>query len=258
METEELSYLHTDVKIPSQKKFILHRHSDYHEVIFLIQGDVSFCVEGCFYPLKPYDIVFAKNNELHQIIHNSLVAYERIVVKISTRFFEKYHCEELSKLFLNRSLGQNNLIPHIVHAPHHVIDLFHKVDHYIADNNTIAAICVLIEILSLLNKVSFAAPSTTKNPKNINQIINYIHEHCSEEITLTSIANYFYINKQYLCKIFKKSTGYTVNQYINLKRCMLADRLIEQGMRKTTAALEAGFGTYATYYKVRKFFQTYA
>ncbi|NLK75290.1 MAG: helix-turn-helix transcriptional regulator [Clostridiales bacterium] len=82
--------------------------------------------------------------------------------------------------------------------------------------------------------------------------LNYIHEHRTEVIDLTTIGNGCYLNKQYLCKIFKRATGYTVHQYINLKRCMLAEELIKQGKSKTTAALEAGFGTYASYYKVRE------
>jgi YesN/AraC family two-component response regulator len=254
MNIQEISYLHSTDKFPSQEKFILHNHPEYHELIFLIQGDVTFCVEGISYSLKPYDIVFAKNNELHQIVHNSISPYERIVVKINTSFFEKYHCAELNKLFTERSLGQYNLIPHIMHASYHIVELYQKVDFYLSDNNDIAALCVFIEILTLLNRVSHYTAPVVKYQKNINKIINYIHEHCTERITLTSIADHFFINKQYLCKIFKYSTGYTVNQYINLKRCMLAEELIKHGKNKTTAAIEAGFGTYSTYYKVHKLY----
>ncbi|WP_099469292.1 AraC family transcriptional regulator [Konateibacter massiliensis] len=255
MNIQEISYLHSAVKIPLQEKFILHNHPDYHELIFLLQGDVTFCVEGIFYPLKPYDIVFAQNNELHQIVCNSITPYERIVVKINTHFFEKYHCEELSRLFTARSLGQHNLIPHISHAPYHLVELFQKVDFYLENQNDIGALCVFTEILTLLNRISPYSAPIGKSQKNINEIINFIHEHRSEPISLTSIADHFYLNKQYLCKIFKAATGYTVNQYINLKRYMLAEELIKQGASKTEAAFEAGFGTYATYYKVRKLYE---
>ncbi len=255
MNSQEIDYLHSTAAIPLQEKFILHTHPEYHELIFLIQGDVTYCAEGNSYSLNPYDIVFARNNELHQILHNSLIPYERIVVKIRTDFFEKYHCNELSKLFIDRKLGQFNLIPHSVHGSYPITQLFQKIDSYLNDKNDIGALCVFIEILTLLYKLSRYSSPVVKSNKKVNEIINYIHTHLSEAITLDFLANYFYLNKQYLCKIFKLSTGYTVNQYISLKRYMLTEELIKQGKSKTTAALEAGFNTYSTYYKLHKFYE---
>jgi YesN/AraC family two-component response regulator len=255
MNSQEIEYLHSTADLPIQEKFILHAHPEYHELIFLLQGDVTFSAEGNSYTLNLYDIVFARNNELHQIIHNSLMPYERIVVKISTHFFDKYHCQELSKLFMDRNLGQFNLIPYSIHGSYPITQLFQKIDSYLSDKNDIGALCVFIEILTLLNKLLRYSSPILKNNKKVNEIINYIHTHLPETITLDSLANTFYLNKQYLCKIFKLSTGYTVNQYISLKRYLLTEELIKQGNSKTSAAFEAGFNTYSTYYKLCKVYK---
>ncbi|MFV0343318.1 MAG: helix-turn-helix domain-containing protein [Anaerocolumna sp.] len=252
MNIQEIDYLHSTVDLPMQKKFILHTHSDFHELIFLIQGDVTFYAEGNAYSLQPYDIVFARNNELHQVLHNSITPYERIVVKIHTGFFEKYYCNELNQLFTGRNLGQKNLIPHSLHDSFQINRLFQKIDTYLKDNNNIGALCVFTEILTLLHKLSKTTLPMIKNNRKVNEVINYIHTHLSDSLTLDSLANGFYINKQYLCKIFKRSTGYTINQYINLRRYLLTEELIKQGKSKTTAAFEAGFNTYSTYYKISK------
>lgn len=255
MNSQYIDYLHSTVTIPLQEKFILHTHPDYHELIFLIQGDVTFCAEGNSYPLKPNDIVFARNNELHQILHNSPTPYERIVVKIRTDFFENYHCNELGTLFMDRNLGQFNLIPHSIHSPYHITQLFQKIDSYLQDKNDIGALCVFIEILTLLNKLSRSSSPVLKNNQKVNEIINYIHAHLSEVVTLDTLAKCFYLNKQYLCKIFKLSTGYTVNQYISFKRYMLTEELIKQGLSKTAAALSAGFNSYSAYYKLARIYK---
>lgn len=252
MELQNISYLHSKADIPLQEKFILHNHPNHYEVIFLIQGDVSFFAEGNSYIVHPYDICLARNNELHQIVHNSLNTYERIVVKINVEFFHDNHCTELQKLFTDRKLGQNNLIPHSATSIFHLPALFQKIDSYFENGSNIAALCVLTEILSILNNLSYEKESSHKSTGTVNEIINYIHTHRTEKITLESISKHFYINKQYLCKVFKSATGFTVNQYINLQRYMYVEELLRKGIPKTKAALDAGFGTYTAYHKFQK------
>ena len=252
MEFEYLSYKHLREEKPLQEKFILHNHPHYFEVLFLIQGDISFSVEGSFYDVSPYDLCIARNNEFHQVMYHSSDAYERIVLQIEPRFFEKHHFDGLKILFLNRKLGQNNLITHEQTEAYQIPALFHKIDLYLNQNNMDAALCVILEILSILNHLPVSNNYNTWSTSRMNEITNYIHLHCAEKITLEQLATQFYLNKNYLCKIFKQSTGYTVNQYINLQRYLLAQELINQGIKKTEAALKAGFCNYAAYYKFMK------
>ena len=252
MELRNISYLHTTSEIPLQRKFILHHHPDTYELIFLLRGDVTFLAEGCSYDMHPYDICIAGNNELHQIVHHSLSPYERIVAKININFFMENHCAELRGIFMDRKPGQQNLISHDMVCSSRIPELFRKIDAYFEQGNQIGGLCVLVEILSILNKASGSREAGGSSGKNVNEIINYIHEHHKESITLDSVARHFFINKQYLCKVFKSATGLTVSQYINLQRYMYVESLAQEGIPKAKSVPEAGFGTYAAYYKFRK------
>lgn len=252
MELRNLSYLHTVSEIPLPRKYILHNHPDTYELIFLLRGDVTFLAEGSSYDMHPYDLCLVRNNELHQIVHRSLNPYERIVVKININFFTENHCTELRQVFMDRKPGQQNLISHNIICDSQIPELFLKIDSYFEQENQIAGLCVLVEILSLLNKISGSREASVDSRKNLNDIINYIHEHHMENISLDSIARNFFINKQYLCKVFKLATGLTVNQYINLQRYIHVESLIQEGLPKVKSIPEAGFGTYAAYYKFKK------
>jgi len=48
-----------------------------------------------------------------------------------------------------------------------------------------------------------------------------------EKISLTSIAEKFYINTTYLSRIFKAETGYNFSDYLNKTRMNIAASLIE-------------------------------
>jgi two-component system response regulator YesN len=68
-----------------------------------------------------------------------------------------------------------------------------------------------------------------KHKKTADKIIEYIHEHYSEEITLEELAEIVLISRNYLCFIFKKVTGETFNQYLTRVRIEKAKEMILEG-----------------------------
>lgn len=63
--------------------------------------------------------------------------------------------------------------------------------------------------------------------KNILKVIDYIHEHYQEkEVTLSFLANKFYIQKNYLCTMFKQEMNATVTDYIVALRMKKAKSLM--------------------------------
>ena len=49
---------------------------------------------------------------------------------------------------------------------------------------------------------------------NINKIMEYIQSHLHSELNLDKLAEQVYLNRQYLSRLFKQETGYTITQYI--------------------------------------------
>ena len=49
-------------------------------------------------------------------------------------------------------------------------------------------------------------------------IIDYLDDNLTEEITIDSIAGRFHFNRFYLMKMFKKVTGITILEYVNQKK----------------------------------------
>ena len=86
----------------------------------------------------------------------------------------------------------------------------------------------MVEILHIINKISvFENPDETS--KTIKNIINYINNHFTSDITLDSLCELFFISKYHLCRIFKQSTGLTVQAYIRQKRLLLVSELQKEG-----------------------------
>lgn len=83
-----------------------------------------------------------------------------------------------------------------------------------------------------LNQVSSLKTKTkdrvSANNDMVYSMVDYIHSHFSEQITLDDLANYMHLNKHYVSTLFKKETGMTYNQYLASYRVEQAKLLLRQ------------------------------
>ena len=87
----------------------------------------------------------------------------------------------------------------------------------------------------------------------IHRCIQYIGEHYSEPITLREAAEHVYLTPPYLCRIFKKETGVTFNEYLNRIRVNKAKELLaNRKLRLTDISLLVGFEDQSYFTKVFK------
>ncbi|MFR3727764.1 helix-turn-helix domain-containing protein [Lacrimispora sp.] len=69
-----------------------------------------------------------------------------------------------------------------------------------------------------------------------------LHETFPRKFDLSSISNRLFVNKSYLCRVFKKETGKTLLQYYNEIRCEHARRLlIHSKLGLAYIAIQVGF-----------------
>lgn len=88
--------------------------------------------------------------------------------------------------------------------------------------------------------------------KTINQVISYINENITCNLSLDELSDRFHISKFYLCKQFKNHAGITVYQYIMKKRLTLSLDMLQKGTPVTIACRKCGFNDYSNYLKAFK------
>jgi AraC-like DNA-binding protein len=66
--------------------------------------------------------------------------------------------------------------------------------------------------------------------KRIKQIIQYIHKNLASELSLDTISGKFFLSKYHLGYLFKKVTGFTVNEYIISRRIMRSKELLKNNL----------------------------
>ncbi|MDD3411262.1 MAG: AraC family transcriptional regulator, partial [Eubacteriales bacterium] len=85
--------------------------------------------------------------------------------------------------------------------------------------------------------------------RKIDSILLYLNQHFTADLTLQSIADRFFLSRDYCNRLFHKSTGMTVMYYVKYSRVLYARQLLADGMSATDAAAKSGFQDYSSFYR---------
>lgn len=252
--TYEVFHNYTDQQI----NLDFHTH-DFYEVLVYLKGDVSYTVEDKTYPLKSGDIILTNNSEIHRANILSDAPYERFVGWFHPEFVQNLSLSfpdiDLSTCFQSTSKMHYNLLRADSQTYHKIIDLFNQLLLPSSDafGNTMLQHCYVAELLILLNQAHQNTTLTPgihviSNPK-INDIIYYINQHLSDDLSLDFLTQQFYISKYYLTRLFKQYTGLSLHQYVLKKRLIAARSLLMNGGKPYDVYIDIGFNSYPHFSK---------
>lgn len=236
----------------------VHQH-DFYEVYFFISGNVEYCVEGKNYLLKEGDLLLINPLELHQPrIGPDQRTYERIVLWINKNYLSRLQSNDtsLSRCFDNTNPDHTNLLRLTASQQKYVLSKLSELLEEARSENygsELAGQAILVRFLVELNRLTLTAEKKEVTVKGdsplVSDIVSYINTHYCEKISLSSIADEFFLSKYYLSHIFTQTVGTSVNRYITLKRLINAKQMLSSGIKPTIAASHCGFNDYAGFYR---------
>ena len=92
----------------------------------------------------------------------------------------------------------------------------------------------------------------SENQNVIDEIIEYVENNYSDNITLEDLSEKYYISNSYLSKIFKSKTGYTFKKYLYTVRINNAKEIFKAsgGESINEVSYRTGFSDLSYFYKV--------
>ncbi len=238
------------------KPMDMHIH-DCYEIYYSISGGKQFLIDNRFYDIEPGDIFFINQYESHYLTQVDTGVHERIVISIFPDYLQSLSSPDtdLSHCFTYREDG----VPHKLHFDAEMSKRFIYLIHKITDTNgfgsDLTERCAFTELMVFLNKTFYQnghnvpAEITVTNHAQVDDILTYINRHISEELTLDALSAHFYLSSSYLCRIFKSTTGTTINKYITARRITIAKALLNEGFSVTEACEKCGFNDYSNFLK---------
>lgn len=242
-----------------------YHHHDFSKIVILIEGDLTYFIEGKAYNLKPWDILFVNKNEIHKPVVNPDKYYERIVIWLNEDFMVKYdkYNNNLLKCFEEAVKNNYNLLRLNISS----IEVIKKLIRDIQSCNNsdefgseILKESLFIQLMVLMNRLFLNSNKDRdiediQYDKTIEGVLNYINSNLSNDLSIDTIASEFYISKYYLMRKFKKQIGSSIHNYIVQKRLFLAKSLIAEGLSMNSVCSGCGFNDYSSF--VRAFKKVY-
>lgn len=226
----------------------VHCHDKY-EILYVIEGQGKYIVEGTEYPIKPRSLMIFPPLTYHCASVNTGTVYERIVINFDKQCLETGALDALARL---SSAAENSGLLYTAEslsdAIASVFDRFEIVSELPENEKGNFGRLLLSELVILLS-VSKSENFNGDDGDLGARVIRYLNENMTKDITLDDIAKRFFVSKYYLCRAFKKHNGISIHGYINQKRVLYAKQIIESGESASGAAYRVGFGDYSAFYR---------
>ncbi|ECB9828912.1 AraC family transcriptional regulator [Listeria monocytogenes] len=212
-----------------------HFHKE-SEIYLLIEGHGELFLNSAIYPLKAGSLVLIDEEQVHKTNMMNCDHHERILIEFDTSFFESAikSATHLSlKAFFHQYYGviQLNdklfaLMQELLFAVNHEVA---KKDahHHNMINTLLTQLIILIMRYIDENPGAYTAPlKKDATHRIVTTTIDYIKQNLQQNISLDIISQHVFVNKSYLCRIFKATTGLSVHDYINNERIKHAKILL--------------------------------
>ena len=235
---------------PNTDDFPMHAHSTA-EVYYFISGKGIFHIEGSAYPLESGDLMVMYPSESHYIEIDRNYPYERKLLNFRTDFFKSIDSENLlSKAIWDRKSGKRNQYKSYEFKGGSCEHYWQTMMAREGDPR-INLLSGLVPLLGELYHIHTGRSADIESASDTLEyrIIRYVNKNISRPVTLDEICQRYFISKSQLCRLFKKSTGTTVWQYITIKRLVTARQLLQSGENPTRVYAQCGFNDYSTFYR---------
>lgn len=239
-----------------------HLHYDKDLVIeYFRKGTTSKRIEGNIYSIGEGDIVITTPAELHIPLRTEDCYIEKISIHINESLLSVFGGDQtvfFAKI-VNKEKGVGNIIvADIVRE----LGLDKELDQclrYAQDfslESQVLLSCKIIELLATISKFidkdTIKDLSPTSSNKIINQMINYINRHYTEDITLDTLAQRFHFSKYYISHLFKDYVGVSPYDYLIIRRLYICNDLIRGKHTIKEACFLVGFHNYSNFYRLYK------
>lgn len=234
---------------PSPENHFTHMHN-YFEFLFFFNGTADYMVDGKTYHLQKNDLVIIAPSTLHSLmLTNKSPTYERSVFFFQPQILTESQLETLQGMPNFIHLEPNNTICQLFRIMRDVEPVFTQSEFLFLEKSCLFNI---IATLSHLNLTVSFKETPTDDP--LDAILRYISENITLPLTATMLAKKFFVSDSWLNHTFATRMYISVKKYINQKRILYAQNLIQQHMPIAEVINVCGYDNYSTFYRQYKKF----
>lgn len=239
---------------------------EHMEFILIRKGIFSIQIQDQFTDLNEGDVLFINAKEIHQaypLNKNS----ELISIVFNDALIRNLSLDSTEKKYVLPIINQELTIPSIIRAENPVAAPLIKrlEDLYIEFKEKKKGFELfikanLIHSIALIYRVSkekFDSSLNKREDTSLQNILIHLSNNYHHPISITEAATICNLSPNYFCYVFKKTTGKTFVEYVNMLRVHEADRLFQEGYNSISeVAYKVGYSNLTYFGRVFKQYKT--
>ncbi|MBQ8300461.1 MAG: helix-turn-helix transcriptional regulator, partial [Clostridia bacterium] len=212
-------------------------------------------------PISSDTLLIIPSYCIHQFTQNENCEYERYILTINTSWLDSILGNTpIARYQYLKDSNRPLMIPLNCEDKTGLINLFDKFAHC-SDEDFFLKMSCFFKLMRLINQLAEPFHSSDEHNlkkelsgtrKTTTEIIEYINEHLYESIKIQDIADNFFLNPDYVARIFKKYTNTPIGNYITIQRITKARQLLREGNTVTEVQIKTGYASYEHFFRTFK------
>ena len=238
----------------------IYQSHHYYELYFILRGSIRvIVVEKDISPVLGDALIYPPHC-MHRVMHTDPTQpYERFYIYLSREFLASISTEgyDFTAVLDRLTTGKRFCVQPGEEAVQALVPMADEIIEGARDTSTAGILAnrcrmtiYLIRLLTLLEES--VAPKTESPASRMSDLISYINQNAAQALSLDQLEEVFGISKYALLHEFKDHTGMSIYQYILTRRIILAQQLIQQGVKPRQACEQCGFVDYTSFYRAFK------
>ncbi|MCS7463927.1 AraC family transcriptional regulator [Paenibacillus doosanensis] len=223
-----------------------------YQIKFVVKGSGYLYWQGRKHKLKANDLFCLDLNREHSYESDPLDPWELLWVRFGGQqaadYFAMLGCAEQPVCQVRN--------PEFVHSLfRELFEMFQSrpVGLEVAASALIARILSELVIAKMERDALLSPYASSSYPKEVRQAIDYIERHYQLPVRVEEVADHVHLSQYYFARIFKRSTGYSILEYINKYRLTRSKQLLASSKLPTgEVARLAGFCSQSYFTKMFK------
>lgn len=249
-----------------KKNFTDHRHLEF-QISYIKSGSGTYQTENTTYYVRPGDLFFFRSNDLHWLPEIDFVEPMTIVeLFFDPRLLWPSNNEFFNPGLLQLFVDKSENFCHRLEKGHpmwnQIQPLFLNIENEFMNQKAEYPLLIKLNLLTMLVLLQrhFGVDGTMEethlcysNFDAIEKSMDYLHEHLTDDLTLSDLAQVANMSETYYSSVFKKLNGISPWGYISAKRIDLAKHYLTESPGTMLAlALRCGFKNTANFNRTFK------